>query len=153
MAAILRVDGKDFDPDRFVADSALAPVQIYRRGEPRQGPGSEGKVHTTSGLNFMLSDAEFDEFDQQVADAIAFIKFHRDELKRLRDFPGIESATLDFGIRRPDLVVQTNTFPSALIRRAGALGWGIELTQFPADTGDDGSFEFLPAAAPPPDDR
>lgn len=136
MAAVLRVSGLAFDPDRFCVGSDLRPCKIYRRGEP-VFPASqpEGRRNDSSGMNVIVSEAGFAELPLQIEEATAFLEAHREELARLRDFPGVEAMTLDFGIARRDVVVQCDYLPPELLRAAGELGIGIELSQYPI--GDD----------------
>jgi hypothetical protein len=132
MSAVLRAIGRDFDVDAFLTGSTLKPCSVYRRGEPRF-PASQprGPTLEKSGLHVVLSDADFHEFPKQVADSTAFLLAEAEEIHRLRTFPGVEDVTLDFGIERRDVVVQSDHLPADLIRAAGALGLGIELSQYP----------------------
>lgn len=132
MSAVLRAYGTDFDPDRFCSESGLRPCKLYRRGEPqlpRTKP--EGRKKEQSGINIVVSDADFHEFPRQVEETLAFLEAHKDELSRLRSFPGIEVMTVDFGIERRDVIVQCDYLPPPLIRLAGELGIGIEISQYP----------------------
>ena len=52
--------------------------------------------------------------------------------RRLCTFPGVETVALDFGIERRDVAVQCDRLPEELIRLAGTLGLGIELSHYPA---------------------
>jgi hypothetical protein len=121
-------------PHRFCSESGLKPCELYRRGEP-VFPASQpqGKKNDASGINLVVSDADFHEFPRQVEEATAFLQAHKEELARLRGFPGVEAMTLDFGIARRDVIVQSDFFPPSLIRLAGELGLGIELSQYPVD--------------------
>lgn len=94
-------------------------------------------MNTTSGFNVVVSDAEFSEFTRQVEDTIAFLTTHRGELERLGAAPGIEELWLDFGIERRDVMLQCDQFPPELIRLAGQLGMGIELSQYPVPDDDE----------------
>jgi hypothetical protein len=134
MAAVLRASGTEFDPDRFCSGSLLKPCRLYRRGEPvfpASNPG--GRKNEASGINVVLSEADFHEFRRQVHEATVFLEAHQEDLARLRSFPGVESMTIDFGIARRDVVVQRDFLPPSLIRVASELGLGIELTQYPVD--------------------
>ena len=133
MSTVLGAYGEDFDVDSFVADCTLPICAVKRRGEPVL-PHSQpnGRRHERSGVHVLVSDADFDYFDQQVADAIEFLQTETAELQRLRDFPGVENAVLDFGIARRDAAVQCDCLPPALVRLAGSLGLGIVLSQYPS---------------------
>ena len=75
MAAVLRACGAEFDPDRFCSESGLEPCKLYRRGEsmlPATKP--EARKHEKSGINIVVSEADFHEFPRQVAEAAAFLE-------------------------------------------------------------------------------
>jgi hypothetical protein len=59
--------------------------------------------------------------------AIAFLKANQVELEQL----GIERIDLDFGIQDRDVAVQGDYFPPELLRLAGNLNIGIEVTRYP----------------------
>ncbi len=91
----------------------------------------EGRKHETSCMNVLGSEAEFHEFTLQVEETTAFLEAYKEELLRLRGFPGIEGIVIDFGIARRDVIVQSDFLPPSLIRLAAELGLGILLTQYP----------------------
>jgi hypothetical protein len=139
MTAMIRASGTDFDPDQFCFQSRLDPCELYHRGDldfPESQP--DGRRCEHSGINIVASDAEFDEFDRQVDEAAAFLKGHHDELSRLRDFPGIEGITIDFGVEHKDVYVECYRLSPELIRLAGELGMSIEISLYPvSDDGDE----------------
>lgn len=138
MSAILRANGVGFDPDRFCSESPLRPCALYRRGEPvLPATRPDGRTHSVSRINLVLSEADFHEFHRQVDEATAFLEAEKDEIARLRSFPGMESMTIDFGIARRDVLVQSDYFPPSLVRLAGELGLGIELSQYPVGEDED----------------
>jgi hypothetical protein len=49
----------------------------------------------------------------------------------LRRRVGVESVVLDLGVERRDTAVQCDGFPEELVRLAGGLGLGLELSQYP----------------------
>ncbi|GAC1472091.1 MAG: hypothetical protein NVSMB9_18930 [Isosphaeraceae bacterium] len=152
MSAVLRVFGEEFEPDGFCATTTLQPCHLYRKGEPKF-PASQpnGRHNDKSGINFVASEADFDEFPRQVEEATAFLLLHRQELSRLRDFPGVEDMTLDFGIARRDVLVQCDHLPPTLLRAAGELGIGIELSQYPVGRDDEDTAFDEPADVKPRD--
>jgi hypothetical protein len=134
MSAVLRAAGDDFDVEAYLRDCTLPGATSYKRGDPvfpRSQPG--GRRHQWSGVHAEASPADFDEFRLQVADATRFLSDHADEIRRLRNFPGVEAVTLDFGIWRRDVYVQCDHFPSALVRIAGSLDVGLELSVYSRD--------------------
>ncbi|MEO6908014.1 MAG: hypothetical protein ABI210_09010 [Abditibacteriaceae bacterium] len=73
-----------------------------------------------------------DNPQQQIEDAIAFLKTNHDELVRLKNFTGAETVCLDFAIEDRDVAVQYDYFPPALLRWAGNLNIGIEVSRYPS---------------------
>ncbi len=137
MAAVLRVTGKDFDVGEFLAGSTLTARRVFRRGEPRfLGSHTHLRRNEKSGINVLASDVAFNEFTRQIAETTEFLLAEAEEIRRLVNFPGVETVTLDFGIERRDVVVQSDHFPADLIRVAGSLGLSIELSQYPPRDSD-----------------
>jgi hypothetical protein len=137
VAAILRAYGADFDVDSFLQGCTLQVCAVKRFGEP-VFPASQpsGRKHDRSGVHILVSNAEFEEFPRQVAEAIEFLNVNGEEVKRLRQFPGVDGVTLDFGIARRDVLAQYDRFPAPLVRLAGSLDLDIELSQYPAMRND-----------------
>lgn len=128
MSCILRAGGKDFDPDAFLADSALTDAVVHRRGENLPGAGEV----TRPSFNVTVSDAGMDDLDVQIDEAIAFLDRHEDELRRLGRYEGVEDVTIDFGIKWRDVVAQFDWFPPELLWRAGALDIGLCVSHYMA---------------------
>ena len=134
---MLRASGSGFNVDRFVKKTVLPAVRVYRRGEarrPRSAP--KGPKHATSGFTVPVSNATWSNLAAQIADAERFLKKHRDELGRLSRCRGLEVLLLDFPIElrigkktgRSKVAAQSDRFPASLVRAAGTLGIGLELT-------------------------
>ncbi len=132
MSAVLRAYGADFDVDAFLTGCTLHVCAVKRRGEP-VAPTSrpDGRRHERSGVHVSASNADFEEFLRQVEEATAFLRAEFEQIRRLCQFPGVEDVTLDFGIVRRDVAVQCDYLPPELVRVAGALGLGIEMSQYP----------------------
>jgi hypothetical protein len=102
----------------------------------------EGKCHSESGARFLVSDADFDEFDIQKSEAIAFLRDHADVLRRIMAHPGVEDGYLDFGIARKENVFsQCDFLPAELLKAAGDLGLGIEISHYPVRDDEEGEEE------------
>jgi hypothetical protein len=131
MSAVLRAYGLEFDGDVFAVDCTLPICAIKRRGEP-VFPASQpdGRRHESSGVHILVSDADFDEFQSQVDDAISFLQGNELQLRRLAEWPGVE-VELDFGIERRDVILECNTSPAELLRLAGALRIDITISHYP----------------------
>jgi hypothetical protein len=133
MSAVLRAYGLEFDVDAFLAGCTLPVCAVKRRGEP-VAPASRpyGRRHEWSGIHVTASNADFQDFPRQVEEATMFLRAEFEQVRRLRDFPGVEDVTLDFGIARRNVVLQCDRLPPELVCVAGSLGLGIELSQYPA---------------------
>ena len=133
---IPRASGAEFDPDRFLEDSSFDLCKVYRRGEPRHPKTKpSGARYQTSGMNITVSDASWSELSAQIVDAERFFKTHNREIERLASSPGVSDLTLDFPVELriggDNIVAQFESFPASLVRLAGALGVGLELSIYP----------------------
>ena len=98
MSCILRAAGENFDVDLFVASCQLSPIKVWRKGEPRFPNGAlTEKMNESSGANFKVSSADFSELELQFEDARIFFQENADFVRHLRNFPGVEGVTVDFG--------------------------------------------------------
>jgi hypothetical protein len=131
---VLRVSGKAFDAEKYLALSGLTTGRIFRAGEPRFKSSPEGKRNQSSGFTVDVSDASWEDLRTQVQDAVAFLKEHEQGLTMLRSAPGLEDMRLDFPVDlRINVMAQFDYFPPELVSRAGALGLGIEISVYPRD--------------------
>ncbi len=134
MSCYLRASGRKFDVDKYLKRrTSLEPAAVYRRGTAVLSSSQpSGRKHARSGLNIQVSSKSFEDFGGQLRDAERFLKLRRRVLRNLRCFPGVESATLDFGVaRREDVVVQVEIFSEAVVALAGSIGLALELSHYP----------------------
>jgi hypothetical protein len=126
---VLRADGKNFAVDRFLKNSSLKPVLIYYKGN---SDGCKG-IYQSSGFNVAVSDADFDNLQSQISDALIFLKKENAELKRLIEFENVEGASIDFPVGAPpdDINVWTRSFPPELLKLLGSIGIGLDFTVYP----------------------
>jgi hypothetical protein len=116
--------------DSLLKLSPVAPCSTYRKGEPRSSrPNS--KISTTSGVNLLVSDAEFEEVERQISDAREFLQVHAVALKTMRKVAGVVRVGLDFGIDKRDVLVQVDSFPADLLSLLVEIDCSLVLTQFP----------------------
>ena len=127
---ILRADGTTFQVGQFLEGSRLVPYVVFRKGEPRTRAGTgKDRKHKTSGMNVVV--AESDTLTMQIRCAIAFLKRYKRELIRLRRYRGVDGVCLDFGITcGNDWVAHFDSLPPELLRLAGRLDIGIELSRY-----------------------
>jgi len=135
---VLRAFGEHFDVDAFVKGTSLGPYEVCRRGE-RRFPGSKHSADTNeySGVKIAVSNKGWDDLPGQIEDAVSFLAANFDSLRELVGFPDVEVVKLDFPIDlRIDgktIVGQFDYLPPDLIRWAGRLGIGIEMSVYPTD--------------------
>lgn len=133
MGCVLRANGEDFGVDEFLEQTSLSPCHTYRKGQPKSPSQKRGKVWSSSGLNINVSDAEFSDLQGQIQDAMVFLKKHKQAIRNLCEYEGVENVCLDFGIeQRENAKIQFEYFPPALITLAGRLGLGIEISFYPS---------------------
>ncbi len=136
MSCMLRIGGETLDIDALLSQSALDFYNVWRKGEPRNG-GS--KVHARSGATMVVSNAEFEEFDLQVKDAIAFLELHGTALAKVASLPGADHVGLDFAVSiREGFFTLCSYLPPRLIQLAALAGIGIEISHYPCSDDDEG---------------
>ena len=121
---VLRASGAKFLPAEFLARSSLRACNVFHSAEPR----GSASVWNTSGFTVEVSAASGEEFDQQIADALAFLHRHSDELNLLANMNELEDLRLDFGVSRQNGFLQCSYLPPELLRLAGKLNIGIEIS-------------------------
>jgi hypothetical protein len=138
MSCVLRAYGADFDVDAFLATCEFEPIAVFRKGEPRF-PASqpEGPRNQRSAVNFEASGADFSELELQMEEALAFVRQHQAFITRLREFPGVEGMTLDFGAEIHPPGWSSFNFASELLLAFGTLGISLELSVYPVEQEDD----------------
>jgi hypothetical protein len=132
---VLRATGKNFDVDEFLKTSSLDALTAFHRGEVRFPTSSVTRKSEYSGMNVSVSTREFSDLRGQIEDAISFLSKNDQELKRLRDFPGLEGMDLDFPIEDRDMVYQCDAFPHRLLLLLGELHIGLVISRYPAPSG------------------
>ena len=111
----------------------MVPDSTWQKGSLRIASKPDGKKYTSTGARYLVSDADFSEFDIQKNEAIEFLRNNKRLLEEAMKLPSVEDASLDFGIERRDVAVQSDYFQPELLKLAGNLGLGIELSQYPID--------------------
>jgi hypothetical protein len=130
-----KVAGTRFDPDAFLATTALNPYNIWHSGEPvaKVGPRSN-RIHEWSGFVCNVSDVDGD-LSLQIEDAVKFLDKHKADLVKLAVDPTVEDCRLDFGfdcrVGQEDVVVQGEWLPVELLKLAGDLKVNIALSIYP----------------------
>jgi hypothetical protein len=128
---VLRISGDDFRPHTFLKDSGFVPCNVFRKGERK----AKDRDWDSSGFTVVVSEASGTDFARQIRDAVEFLRKHKEELARLMKCAGLEDARMDFGVSRKDGFVRSSYLPPELLKLAGALGIGVEISIY----GEDGS--------------
>lgn len=126
MSCLFRATGLNFNVDDFLSHSCLVPDSIWCKGELRTGD----KVHQTSGFSLVASEVGFDNLPKQVQDAIIFLKRNEQQIHKLQLFSGEVEMYLDFAIENRNAAAQYDQFPADLLRLAGNLKIGIEISLY-----------------------
>ena len=85
--------GEAFAVDAFLASTSLRPTYVWRRGDQRRNACVESS-HPTSGVELVLGDGLSVPLPEQEGIAIAYLTAHRDELRALARFPGVDTFIL-----------------------------------------------------------
>jgi hypothetical protein len=129
MSCILRVSGKALDIDALTSSLAIPAHRTWRIGEARSVVSV--RVHADSGANFIVSNADFDAFTQQVEDATAFLQLNVLAIGKLASFPGVERVTLDFGVELlEESVASFSYLPPKLVALAAQARIGVEISHY-----------------------
>lgn len=135
MSCVLRAAGEFFPVAAFLAESPFRPHAVYGKGDPLPGGPGTGRVRSASGFDLTVSEAGLADLDTQIFDALVFLDRYEEELRRLGGFPGVDAVSLDFAVAWRDVVAQTESFPSDLLWRAGALDIALAITHYAVTDG------------------
>lgn len=126
MSCILRISGEALDVDSMLTSIPLEFDQVWKKGE-RQS--IKGKTYTNSGVQFVVSEAEFEEFIVQRKDATDFLKLNEFSVKKMADYPHVQYCVLDFGVSIMEGNCSAMTYLTPeLINLAAKSGVGIEIS-------------------------
>jgi hypothetical protein len=133
MSCVLRIGGKELDADALVQAVQLPAYRVDRNGDPRRlrsrGAFEESMIHVD------LSGADFADLPKQIEEAISFLGQNAHAVRTAVRFPGVRHATLDFAVESKDVAIGSKYLPPDLLRCAGELGVGIELSIYPPAEG------------------
>lgn len=138
MSCVLRASGTYFDVDEFLKTSTLDVLTAFHRGEGQFSTSSVTRRSEQAGMTVIVSTREFSDLRGEIEDAIAFLKHNDQELRRLRDFPGLQRMEMDFPIEDRDTVYQRDAFPHELLLLLGNLRIGLMISRHPSPTGAEG---------------
>lgn len=134
MSCVLRIEGENFKVNEFLKITKLSAYKVYVKGDKIGYTKNMNTIYQTNGCSFDLSKADFDRFDLQKKDALKFLESNFEKLKLLPDFGLTEEEipVIDFGIftRMFEVEIQSDYFEPKLLKLAGELNFGIEISQY-----------------------
>ena len=127
---ILKLFSESYSFKEFCESTSIPVYSVFDKGEFRN---KDKKIRRSKEnvVSFDVSDKEWDNFPEQVTDAINFLELHFSDLETLLKNSGITSACLDFPIYSrlsEEIINQNDYLPSKLISLAGKLGLGIGMS-------------------------
>jgi hypothetical protein len=124
--------GVDLDIDGLLTTVIMKPLAVFQKGKPRSEYVPQGKLCAHFGANFEISSADFSKLSEQVRDAVLFLKENREDILKVRAFPGIDGMTIDFAANiDPERFPCSFNFSNELLISAGSLGVSLELSIYP----------------------
>lgn len=124
---MFRVDGLEFDVDRYLMVSRFTPNRVYHKGELR---GRSGDRYNKSGFSVVVSEADGDDLPRQITEATEFLAANKEEIASLSKSISEGGASLDFGVWQRSEFGYFCYLPPELLMLAGSLGVGIELSVY-----------------------
>ncbi|TFF36548.1 hypothetical protein [Mucilaginibacter psychrotolerans] len=133
MSCNLKLGGTDFNVDAFIEKSGLTVYDIHRHGEPVFKFKPDGRKHDGSGCAAAVSDAKFNDFNEQVNDAIGYLEHNGETLKHISTAEGLDYAFLHFGVsfNPGNGFYQSHRLPPELVKLAAEVNIGITISMYP----------------------
>ncbi len=131
MACVLRAGGVKFDVDEFLKNSTLDILTAFHPGAVQFPTASVTRTSEYSGMNVSVGTREFSDLQSQVEDAMRFLTENAHELRRLRDFPGLDRMEMEFPVEDREMVFQSDAFPPRLLFLLGNLNIGLVISRYP----------------------
>ncbi len=129
---VLHVSSKTMSFGDFIEGSSLPIYRSHEKGDPGIIP--RRPAFADYGFSCKVSKKKFSDFKGQVKDAISFLNTNLHELTTLVEQYEIDNIRLDFPIEnrmvKMDLASQCDYLPPELIKLAGNIGLGIEMSQY-----------------------
>ncbi len=131
---ILKIYSDSCSFKKFSETTDVPVYSVFDKGEYRNKTKTR-KCESYS-ISFDVSDMEWDEFPEQVMEAIDFLNKHFSSLSVLLSNYDIKNAYLDFPVYsrlNDEIVNQNDQLPKELISLAGKLGLGITMSIYAVD--------------------
>ena len=136
MSAYFRILGKSLDIEALLKNVSLEPDRVWIKGEPRFKSDPNSQLNEKSCASFIASDADMDNFELQIKEAQSFLERNLDTIIQIVKFPGIDEATIDFGIELRDVAIHCDYLNPQFLAIVAQVGIGIELSHYPTMEND-----------------
>ena len=127
MSCMLRYAGESLDVERLIAAIPVEPNRTWLRGSR----DVLQRIRPTSGVSYVVSDAEMDAVEVQVEECLGFLACHQAALAEASSLPGVAHATLDFGVELRDVAIHVDFFPAPLVAAAASCGLSVAISHYP----------------------
>ena len=129
--------GKRFTPKRFLKSATWPRGSLFNLGKHL----AVGDMWGARAFSITVADGKM---LQQITAAMGFVHQHRDELSRLRNWPGLEELTLQFGWSCPygKSCRIDHRYPGELVAGCGEFHIGIEVFLYFVDPAETPSSEY-----------
>lgn len=132
MSCYLSLIGESFDIDDFTSKVNLQFDGKSYKGEPQfRASNPEGPKIRFSSLSVCVSNADFDNFQQQLEDVKAYLIENLEELKLIKQTETIQYAIFGFGVDY-DLKAFSKDYyiPADIVALAAEAGIGFEVSVY-----------------------
>lgn len=129
---VLHVESKSTSFTVFLEKSELEAYRAHCKGDQRDF--GKRLPYEDYGFSSIVSEKEWDDFEGQINDALAYLKKHYSDLKRLIQTHTIDDIRFDlpyWSRLESGVIVQCDFLPPEFLKLAGELGIGIELSLYP----------------------
>lgn len=116
----------------IMTGSELPIYKSHEKGEMHEMRADN--IYTDFGFSCDVSDCDWDDLPGQFSDASRFLKRHQLEILRIISGGEVDDIRLDFPYFNRGQFCQCDYLPPKLLKRAGDLGIGIELSLYPSRT-------------------
>ena len=144
---VLHVTSDTDSLNEYIKTAGLPVYMAYEKGDPIFPNAKDPGQYEDSGFSCDVSEKGWDDFQGQIEDAISFLRQFETPLFELIDRYHITDIRLDFPMTsriamNASYFMQSDYLPPELLKLAGRLDIGIEISQY-RGSGDDDLREAL----------
>jgi len=128
---MLRVVGESLDIEKLLQEVLIEPDQTWKKGDRRFKSDSNSRLLTKSGVFFVASDADMDNFKLQQEETFKFLEKNILQIVKITEFLGVEEVTIDFGVELRDVAIHCDYLTPKFLGIVAKAGIGIEISHYP----------------------